>query len=106
MPRGDGPGPAGMGPVTGRGAGVCAGFAMPGFMNSLPGWERGMGRGRGCGRGMGRRRLWAGWGYPPAAYPETVPRDEIEMLKERAARFGEALDKINKRIAELETEKK
>jgi len=29
MPFGDGTGPRGMGPMTGRGAGYCAGFASP-----------------------------------------------------------------------------
>jgi len=33
MPRGDGTGPMGMGPMTGRAAGYCAGYPMPGFMN-------------------------------------------------------------------------
>jgi hypothetical protein len=33
MPRGDGTGPLGMGPMTGRAAGFCAGYAAPGFMN-------------------------------------------------------------------------
>ena len=33
MPRGDGTGPAGMGPMTGRAAGYCAGFNAPGFAN-------------------------------------------------------------------------
>ena len=33
MPRGDGTGPAGMGPMTGRAAGYCAGYNMPGYMN-------------------------------------------------------------------------
>ncbi|MBN2294533.1 MAG: DUF5320 domain-containing protein [Pirellulales bacterium] len=33
MPAGDGTGPRGLGPMTGRAAGYCAGFAMPGFMN-------------------------------------------------------------------------
>ena len=35
MPRGDGTGPAGMGPMTGRAAGFCAGFPVPGYMNSV-----------------------------------------------------------------------
>ena len=34
MPRGDGTGPGGMGPMTGRAAGYCAGYNMPGYMNS------------------------------------------------------------------------
>jgi hypothetical protein len=49
MPRGDGTGPRGFGPMTGRGAGFCAGYPMPGFANP---WVPG--RGRGIGRGFGR----------------------------------------------------
>ncbi len=33
MPWGDGTGPWGFGPRTGRAAGFCAGYNMPGFMN-------------------------------------------------------------------------
>ncbi len=35
MPGGDGTGPLGHGRRTGRGAGFCGGFRMPGFMNPL-----------------------------------------------------------------------
>ncbi|MDI3534182.1 MAG: hypothetical protein PWQ82_547 [Thermosediminibacterales bacterium] len=31
MPRGDGTGPRGLGPMTGRGMGYCAGFPVPGY---------------------------------------------------------------------------
>jgi len=37
MPRGDGTGPAGMGPMTGRAAGYCAGYPVPGYVNPIPG---------------------------------------------------------------------
>jgi hypothetical protein len=37
MPRGDGTGPMGFGPMTGRAAGYCAGYGVPGFMNAIPG---------------------------------------------------------------------
>ena len=37
MARGDGTGPAGMGPMTGRGAGYCAGYPIPGYMNPYGG---------------------------------------------------------------------
>lgn len=37
MPRGDGTGPAGMGPMTGRAAGYCAGYGVPGYVNPIPG---------------------------------------------------------------------
>ncbi|HHX95299.1 MAG TPA: DUF5320 domain-containing protein, partial [Clostridia bacterium] len=33
MPRGDRTGPTGLGPLTGRGAGFCAGFKVPGYAN-------------------------------------------------------------------------
>jgi len=44
MPYGDGTGPLGMGPMTGRAAGYCAGYTAPGFAN--PFWGGGY-RGRG-----------------------------------------------------------
>ena len=34
MPAGDGTGPNGLGPMTGRSAGYCAGNAAPGYANS------------------------------------------------------------------------
>ena len=37
MPRGDGTGPMGFGPMTGRAAGYCAGYSVPGYMNPIPG---------------------------------------------------------------------
>jgi len=37
MPRGDGTGPVGLGPMTGRAAGFCAGFPVPGYMNPVNG---------------------------------------------------------------------
>ena len=48
MPGGDGTGPMGYGPMTGRGMGYCAGFDRPGFASP------GFGRGRGMGRGLRR----------------------------------------------------
>ena len=34
MPAGNGTGPLGMGPMTGRAAGYCAGYPVPGYMNA------------------------------------------------------------------------
>ncbi|MBN1626509.1 MAG: DUF5320 domain-containing protein, partial [Deltaproteobacteria bacterium] len=61
MPGGDGTGPNGMGSMTGRGAGWCAGFNTPGYANSSP--VQGFGRGRGFyggrgGGGRGRRNMY------------------------------------------------
>lgn len=78
MPFGNGTGPAGMGPMTGRAAGYCAGYNMPGYMNNAVPRRGGAGfgfggRGRfGGGRGY-RNRFWAtglpawarGGAYPP-----------------------------------------
>ena len=51
MPGGNGTGPLGLGPKTGRGAGFCAGHPNPGHINPQPG--RGSIRGFGFGRGFG-----------------------------------------------------
>ena len=53
MPRGDGTGPGGMGPMTGRAAGYCVGYGVPGYANPIPGRGFGYGGG-GYGRGGGR----------------------------------------------------
>ncbi len=58
MPRGDGTGPTGQGPMTGRAAGYCTGSSSPGFANPAPkmgmGFRRGVGRVFGRGSGFGR----------------------------------------------------
>ena len=65
MPGGNGTGPMGLGPMTGRGAGFCAGYSVPGFMNPVGG-RLGMGFGWGRGLGWGRGFGWGRWGgfYP------------------------------------------
>jgi len=65
MPRGDGTGPLGMGPMTGRAAGYCAGYGMPGYMN--PGYGRGCqnwGVGFGSYPPYAQYAPYASWGYP------------------------------------------
>jgi len=116
MPRGDRTGPAGMGPMTGRAAGFCAGYNVPGFMNPVGG--RGYwGRGRGMGRGRGFWWARAGYGWPlwggainPYAYggapsaPNVTAQQELEYLREQAEYLKESLDEINKRVEQLQTE--
>ncbi len=105
MPRGDRTGPAGMGPMSGRGAGFCAGFNAPGFMNAVPG-RMGIGYVRGCGRGFGMGMGWRnGWSfqYAPVPYSQI---DELTNLRNQAKYLDQALQSINKRISELEKESK
>lgn len=104
MPRGDGTGPLGQGPRTGRAAGYCAGYNVPGYMNPV---------GRGFwGRGGGRGR-WYWRHYPPpypAAYPvapspyPVEPKDEMKYLENVAANLKKELEAIEKRINELSKE--
>ena len=72
MPWGDRTGPRGFGPMTGRGAGYCAGNSGPGYMNPGIGFGRGFGfgRGRGMSRGFGR-----GFGFGRGNYQEPYPAD-------------------------------
>ena len=121
MPGGDGTGPAGMGPMTGRAAGYCAGYPMPGYVNPVSGrgvWGRGRAWfGRSGGRGW---RNWYGAtgmpGWPRAAQgdpafgsggvsffpPEMTPKEETDMLKSQADVLKQQLEDIQSRIGTLE----
>ncbi len=100
----------GMGPMTGRAAGLCAGYPTPGYMS--PAGGRGFwGRGRGGGGGWGRRNwyyatglpFWARFGgYGP---PQQQPNRELEKqtLQGQADMLQSELDSIKRRISEIET---
>ncbi len=110
MPRGDGTGPMGQGPLTGRRAGYCAGRGTPGYTTS-PGAGRGFGSGRGFGwvhgfgfgRGFGNRSRWAelrpGW-----VAPAPTREQETDWLKARARNLQDALQRIDERLEALEKE--
>lgn len=107
--------------MTGRAAGYCAGYSVPGYANMGP--RAGMGFGGGFGRGGGRgwRNMYyatgltgwqRGW-YPPAVDPEAgayqVPpgqamtkQQQIDVLKGQAEYFEGALGEVKKRLGELE----
>jgi len=122
MPGGDGTGPGGMGPMTGRAAGFCAGYPTPGYANPIGGrgyggWGRGGGFGRGRGFGWGRARYgwpaWGGYASPTPIYPTGYPgnfgvtanpEQEKEALKQQAQYLQQSLESIGKRIEELETQ--
>ena len=128
MPRGDRTGPLGMGPMTGRAAGYCAGYPIPGYMNPYGGRGMGMAWGRGYGRGGGGG-FGRGFGVPvPLGYPDysagapyvppytpvadfdapyvpaSDPGRELDVLKQQAEYLVDTLDGIKKRIDELEKE--
>ena len=123
MPAGNGTGPMGMGPMTGRAAGFCAGFGMPGNATAMPGRRCGMGFGRGWGAGGGRgghghRHMFhatgltgwqraAGWAMAGATPAEEKVGTERQLaaLKAQAERLDCAANELRKRIGELEPEK-
>lgn len=102
MPRGNGTGPNGMGPMTGRAAGYCAGFETPGFANPVAGRGQGFGNGRG---GRGRRNMFHATGMPGwmRGGNAVAPYSESQTLQQHAAMLQQQLDAINKRLSEVET---
>jgi len=113
MPRGNGTGPNGMGPMTGRAAGFCAGYSVPGYANNAFG--AGAGRGGGMGRaggGRGWRNQFhatglTGWqraGMAPmaeVAAPTMTKEQELEMLKRQAESLSASLENLQNRMAEI-----
>jgi len=119
MPFGNGTGPAGLGSMSGRGAGFCAGYGVPGYLN--PAGGRGVwGAGLGFGRGRGHRNMyWAtgltGWqraGMGLAAYPYAAPapftqpsaEQELATLRGQLKAMEQGMDEVRDRISELEQE--
>ena len=103
MPRGDGTGPRGAGPMSGRGMGYCAGFNAPGFAGGC--------YGAGMGRGHGFRRMFyaagrPGWGrfgfQPDAAQPGYAAPDEKKLLENEAAYLENELKQIHERLKSLD----
>jgi hypothetical protein len=106
--------------MTGRAAGYCAGYSMPGYMNPYGGRLRGA-------FGWGRGRWWpyaAGYRpvptitYPPYPYgqfasgaygagsyqPPYSAEQERDLLQNQAKAMEDQLDSVRKRISELEDE--
>lgn len=111
MPRGDGTGPMGMGPMTGRGAGFCTGFAAPSYAKPV-GYGCGLGRGRGksLGRSQGFRRVfyetglprWARFGGQSTNGAYASDAGEKELLKRQAKLLENQLHDVKKRLADFE----
>jgi hypothetical protein len=104
MPRGDGTGPLGQGPMTGRGMGFCAGYRQGGYMRPRWGlfgagrggipWGGGMGRAWGGGRGRCRAP------YPIYNYPYSYEYD-ISNLEEEKHFVNKEIGDLESRIEEL-----
>lgn len=109
MPRGDGTGPMGMGPMTGRGTGYCNGFVAPGYANPA-GFAGGFGGG--FGRRRGFRRMfyatgvpgWAQYGYPANTGMNTAAFDEKAFLNNQAEFLENQLQRVKKRLSSLNDE--
>ena len=121
MPRGNGTGPEGFGPMTGRGLGFCAGYDLPGYMQGGYGGRRGAYGGyAGYGRGMAWRRGGGYRGYGPGLGPrfsrepvywqeppvrpyenessflrdqEQILKTELELIQQRLTKLEEQDDK-------------
>jgi len=115
MPGFDGSGPAGSGPMTGGRHGYCNSGTSYGFERS--GSRRGVGFDYGRGRGYRhmfwetglprwarRRSDW--WGSGPYRELSYSREDEVRMLKEEAEALKHDLNAIERRMSELEIDKK
>ena len=106
MPFGDGTGPRGQGPLTGRGLGPCAGGKAYG---------RGFGRGygRGTGRGYGRGFGFRGFpreaqAVPFAPYSAPVdlsPEEKLKILKAEKDDIAQELKAVEEEIKALQGKK-
>jgi hypothetical protein len=120
MPGGDRTGPMGMGPMTGRAAGYCAGYDAPGYANWFSGRGPGMGWWGGWGgRGRGWRHryyatglpFWArgyapAWEVGPMYGPPAPPSREEQAgaLKAQAEWLRAELEAIQQRLSALDQE--
>lgn len=93
MPRGDGTGPNGQGPQTGRGLGFCSGYQNPGYTKLN---NRGMERN--FGRGIGRRRF----------YQNSIDNNQetTAILEDTKNLIQQKLEDVEKRLKKIEKSKK
>lgn len=106
MARGNGTGPMGMGPMTGRGAGLCRGFSTPGYANTAKNFG-GMGCGRGFsgkgfGRGFGRQYKAPKWSNQ-SNFMETK-QDSKEYLSQQISFLENELKQTKEQLAYLESQ--
>ena len=117
MPQGNGRGPMGMGPMTGRAAGYCVGADRPGNAKPVGGRGLRMGFGRGCGISGGRHLfnvtdLSGGVRYSddsellenPGVQQNPVPKLNRQDLQHQAEILRTQLDFITKQLDTVEVD--
>lgn len=103
-----------MGPMTGRGAGFCAGFSVPGYANPVAGGRGAYGGFGNAGRGRGMRNQYyatglTGWqraGVPMnVPYPQyqMAPEENLQVLKNQVKFMKEDLERTQALINEMES---
>jgi len=92
MPSGDGMGPSGWGPMTGRRRGYCVGYNTPGFVSPRPG----MGRGWGPAYGPGVAPVPV-----PVYAPRPEPEEERHYLEQCSEQLERELEDIKRRMKQL-----
>lgn len=111
MPRGNGTGPMGAGPMTGRAWGYCSGSSVPGFANPSAGRGFGAGFRHNCpawgpGQGLGGgRRGWRMTFQATDRSGQENPAMERTILQNRAKALQEQMDLIKNQLDSLETTK-
>lgn len=106
MPGGNGKGPAGAGPMTGRAERFCAGNGAPGRSRRTGccGWVRGGGCG-GFGRGFGNRFFATGLpGWARFCGPVVGDAAESPSIASESEALHMQLDGIKRRLDQLEKE--
>lgn len=103
MPGGDGTGPRGMGPMTGRGAGYCNGYNVPGYSNAMPSRVLfGRGRGFGMNRGFGRGFYANDAPLVEEQYQQPLSKDQqIQLLEQQREAIEASLKELSKQIESL-----
>lgn len=101
MPRGDGTGPLGLGPRTGRGLGYCSGYSTPGYITGAGfGGGLGLGRRRGGGFGLGLRNRAPYYppavAYPPVQATSSTLQSQLNSLQQALADVQRRLDELSK----------
>ena len=94
MPRFDGTGPMGMGPMTGGGRGFCTPWGIGAALRTygLPRWA------------PYSYPYYGGYGFGPFA-PRMTREQELEFLKTEAQALREEFKELETRIAQLSAEK-